>query len=125
MLITIHSVIYAIFALALLLAPQMMWPIYGVEINDQYAKFLSQHNSIFLGGIAILCWLLRDTLGSIPVAHKVLLGLFWTNALGVAITLYACLTGVFSGFGWSDPAFFGLLCVICIFQISKNKTNKE
>ena len=33
---------------------------YGVEINDKYAYFLSQHTSIFLGGIAAISWLLRD-----------------------------------------------------------------
>ena len=103
-----------------------MWPIYGVEINDQYAHFLSQHNSIFLGGIAMLGWLLRDEVEKDRlIARKVLLGLFWTNALGVAITLYACLTGVFSGFGWSDPAFFSLLCALCLFQISRNNSSEE
>jgi len=38
------------------------------------------------------------------------------NILGVAITLYAGVTGVFVGFGWSDPAFFAIcleLFLVC------------
>jgi len=99
-LITVHAFIYAVFALALFFMPDLMWPFYGVEISDKYARFLSQHNSIFLGGVALFAWLFRDAQKDAATARKVLIGLFCTNALGVVITLYACLTGIFSGFGW-------------------------
>lgn len=52
----IHSSIYAIFAIGLFFFPNLLWPNYGVQLNDQYSVFLSQHNSIFLGGIAILTY---------------------------------------------------------------------
>ena len=58
--ITVHGVIYTVFAFALFFGPTMMWPMYGVQINDQYALFLSQHTSIFLGGIAAVSLMLRD-----------------------------------------------------------------
>lgn len=45
--LTVHGVIYTVFAFALFFVPTMMWPMYGVQINDQYALFLSQHTSIF------------------------------------------------------------------------------
>ena len=118
--LSVHGVVYFFFALALFFIPTILWPNYGLELNDKYAVFLSQHNSIFLGGIGIISFLLRDAeLGS-DTARKILLGLMWTNILGVIITLYACLIGVFSGFGWSDPIFFALLAILSFVQLRKN-----
>ena len=116
--LTTHAIIYAVFALALFFMPHIIWPIYGVELNDQYAYFLSQHNSIFLGGIAAFTWLLRDIEAGI-IAKKIVIALLITNLLGAVITLYAALTGIFVGFGWSDPAFFTLLSLLSYVQFSK------
>ncbi|MGJ8626180.1 MAG: hypothetical protein ACSHXB_04395 [Sulfitobacter sp.] len=119
--LTAHGVIYAFFAAALFFIPTILWPNYGLQLNDAYAVFLSQHNSIFLGGIGIISLLFRDAdLGS-DTARKILTGLMWTNVLGVIITLYACFTGIFTGFGWSDPIFFALLAVLSFAQLGKNR----
>ncbi|WP_282127046.1 hypothetical protein [Marinifilum flexuosum] len=117
----VHSSIYAIFAIALLFLPQIMWPVYGLQLNDKYAIFLSQHNSIFLGGIAILGFLFRDVEEGSKTAHKLFTGLMLTNILGVIITLYAALTEIFVGFGWSDPAFFLLMAVMSYIKLNNNK----
>lgn len=117
--LTAHSIVYAFFAFALFFLPGLLWPNYGVELNDRYAWFLSQHNSIFLGGIAILGFLFRDAEAGSSVAKKILTGLMWTNLLGFVITLYAALIGIFTGFGWSDPAFFALFAVLCLLQLRK------
>jgi len=116
--LTTHAIIYTTFAFALFFMPHSIWPMYGVELNDQYAYFLSQHNSIFLGGIAAITWLLRD-IETGQIAKKLFLALLIMNVLGVAITFYACVTGVFLGFGWSDPAFFALLSVLSYLQYGK------
>ncbi|NOC47742.1 MULTISPECIES: hypothetical protein [Ruegeria] len=116
--LTLHSTIYALFAFALFFLPGFLWPNYGLELNDRYAWFLSQHNSIFLGGIAIIGFLLRDVTDG-ATARKLLTGLMATNALGFVVTLYAALTGIFTGFGWSDPAFFAFLAVMSFLQLKK------
>ena len=116
-----HGVIFMLFALALFFIPAILWPYYGLELNDKYAVFLSQHNSIFLGGIGIFSFIFRDTSLGSDTARKVLMGLMWTNILGVVITLYACFTGIFTGFGWSDPIFFGILAVLSFLQLGKNR----
>ena len=116
--LTFHSIVYGFFALALLLIPLQLWPLYGLEIADGDALFLSQHNSIFLGGLAALTWLLRD-LTQPDTLKRVLTGVLITNLFGVSITLYACVLGVFSGFGWSDPAFFTLLAVMSLMQLQR------
>ncbi len=115
--LTVHSAIYAFFALALFFVPDVLWPVYGLEVNDQYARFLSQHNSIFLGGLAFVGFLLRDLTGE--YLEKLLMALMWANGLGFIITLYACLIAVFTGLGWSDPMFFGFLTLLCYLQIRK------
>ncbi|TKB54285.1 hypothetical protein [Ferrimonas aestuarii] len=114
--LTLHSVIYGVFALLLFFVPDQMWPLYGLEINDQYARFLSQHNSIFLGGLAAIGFLLRD-LESTSAQIKLLQGILITNLLGACITLYGCLTGSFSGFGWSDPLFFAIVSLLSANQL--------
>ncbi|MGR5161585.1 hypothetical protein ACPV4X_06830 [Vibrio owensii] len=116
--LTVHGVIYTVFAFALFFVPTMMWPMYGVQINDQYALFLSQHTSIFLGGIAAVSLMLRDV-ESGNTAKQLFKALLVTNLLGVVITTYAGITGVFVGFGWSDPAFFLLLSVLTFIQWKK------
>ncbi|PSB82208.1 hypothetical protein C5F64_16635 [Photobacterium damselae subsp. damselae] len=116
--LTFHGVIYATFAVALFFIPTVMWPMYGVQINDQYALFLSQHTSIFLGGIAAVSIMLRE-IESGKAAKQLLKALLITNVLGVIITLYACIKGIFVGFGWSDPAFFLLLSVLTVIQLKK------
>lgn len=116
--LTAHGTIYTVFALALFIVPTLMWPMYGVEINDQYAYFLSQHTSIFLGGIAAISLLLREIEAG-KLAKNLFLALVILNVLGVIITVYAGVTGVFVGFGWSDPAFFTLLSVLSFMQMKK------
>lgn len=119
--LTAHGVIYMFFALALLFAPTILWPNYGLQLNDRYAVFLSQHNAIFLGGIGLISFLFRNTETGTGTAQNILKGLMGTNILGVVITLYACLTGVFTGFGWSDPIFFALLAILSFVQLGKNR----
>lgn len=114
---TIHGAIYTVFALALFFVPSIMWPMYGVEINDQYAYFLSQHTSIFLGGVAAVSLFLRNVEHA-ETMKQLLKALLVTNILGVAITGYAGLTGIFVGFGWSDPAFFALLSLLSFRQLN-------
>lgn len=116
--ISAHSVVYALFAMGLYFLPDQLWPMYGVEINDPYARFLSQHTSIFLGGVAIIGWALR-LIEDNAVQHSVLVALVWTNLLGVMITLRACFEGIFVGFGWSDPLFFSLLVAASVWQMKR------
>ncbi|EOG1782941.1 hypothetical protein ACXIUK_10445 [Vibrio parahaemolyticus] len=116
--LTVHGVIYTVFAFALFFVPTMIWPMYGVQINDQYALFLSQHTSIFLGGIAAVSLMLRDVESS-NTAKQLFKALLVTNLLGVVITTYAGITGVFVDFGWSDPAFFLLLSALTFIQWKK------
>ena len=118
--LTIHGIIYAVFGLALFFIPNLLWPSYGLELNDKYSVFLSQHTTIFLGGIGIISLLFRDVEEKSIYAKKILTGLLWTNALGVIITLFAIYKGIFYGFGWSDPAFFALLTILSYLQLKKN-----
>ncbi|EGU44072.1 hypothetical protein VII00023_00350 [Vibrio ichthyoenteri ATCC 700023] len=118
--LTLHGAIYTTFAFALFFIPSLMWPVYGVEINDQYAYFLSQHTSIFLGGIAAISLMMRN-IDSVQAMHQLLKALLVTNLLGVVITTYAGVTGIFAGFGWSDPAFFAVLSVVTFLQYNKSR----
>lgn len=118
--LTIHTAIYTLFGIALFAIPSFLWPMYGVEINDKYAYFLSQHNSIFLGGLAIISFLFRDVELKSSTAIKIITGLFWCNALGLMVTLYAALTSIFTGLGWSDPAFFAFMTILSYMQLRKN-----
>ncbi|EME9802414.1 hypothetical protein J4H18_05940 [Vibrio alginolyticus] len=114
--LTVHGVVYTVFAFALFFVPTIMWPMYGVQINDQYALFLSQHTSIFLGGIAAVSLMLRNV-ESGHTAKQLFKALLITNGLRAVITTYAGIIGVFVGFGWSDPIFFVLLSLITYKQL--------
>lgn len=77
---------------------------------------LSQHTSIFLGGIAAVSLMLRDV-ESGKTAKQLFKALLITNGLGAVITTYASITGVFFGFGWSDPIFFVSLSLLTYKQL--------
>lgn len=119
--LTIHGSIYVIFGLLLFLIPKLFWPMYGVQIQDEYAVFLSQHTTIFLVGIGIISLLFKDVKEKSESAVNLFKGLLYTNILGVTITLYACLDGVFYGLGWSDPAFFTLMSFLSLLRLKANK----
>lgn len=119
--LTIHGVIYVIFGVLLFAIPKLFWPMYGVELNDEYAIFLSQHATIFLCGIGFISLLFRDVEDKSVYAKKLFMGLLLTNILGVAITLYACVDGIFYGLGWSDPAFFSLMSVLSFVRLRANR----
>ena len=116
--LTLHGVIYTLFAFALFVLPNTIWPLYGVKVNDQYAYFLSQHTSIFLGGMAAMSLFLRS-IEHIQTMQQVFKALIVSNLIGVLITLYAGMTGIFIGFGWSDPVFFALLVLLSYRQLKK------
>ncbi|WP_209328182.1 hypothetical protein [Pseudoalteromonas sp. PA2MD11] len=118
--LTLHGGIYFAFALALFFLPTQVWPMYGVEINDKYAYFLSQHTSIFLGGLGVVSLLFRSIKDGEAV-KQILKALIITNLFGIIITSYAGITGIFVGFGWSDPAFFTVLTVLSYWQLIKYK----
>ena len=117
--LSLHSVIYFIFALALFFLPMLVWPMYGLEINDKYAYFLSQHTSIFLGGLGAVSLFLRN-IKDAEAIRQLIKALITTNLLGVIITSYAGITGIFVGFGWSDPVFFAALTVLGYLQLNKH-----
>lgn len=116
--LTFHGCIYLLFALALFFIPNIIWPMYGVEINDKYTYFLSQYTTIFLGGIAVINLQLRE-IESGTTAKKLFIALLTLNILGALITVYAGITGIFVGFGWSDPAFFITLSIFTYLQFKK------
>ncbi|MGX9521731.1 hypothetical protein ACWX0P_23480 [Vibrio mediterranei] len=122
--LTIHGVIYSLFAIALFVIPSIMWPVYGVQINDQYALFLSQHTSIFLGGIAAVSFMIRGV-SDLYAQFQLIKALLITNLLGVVITTYAGITGIFVGLGWSDPLFFLVLSVITYIQLKRLKVTED
>lgn len=116
--LTLQGIIYSLFAFVLFFFPEQMWPMYGVEINDKYAYFLSQHTSIFLAAVAAVSLLLRH-INHKETMHQLLKALLIGNLFGVLITGYAGFTGIFVGFGWSDPAFFALLSGLNYWQFKK------
>lgn len=116
--LTLHGIIYTGFALALFTLPKFIWPLYGVQINDEYAYFLSQHTSIFLGGIGIISLFLRN-IEHTQTLQQLFKAFIVTNIIGVIITLYAGFTGIFVGFGWSDPLFFSVLSLLSYWQFKK------
>ncbi|MCY9854151.1 hypothetical protein [Vibrio mediterranei] len=122
--LTIHGAIYSLFAIALFVIPSIMWPVYGVQINDQYALFLSQHTSIFLGGIAAVSFMMRGV-SDLYAQFQLIKALLITNLLGVVITTYAGITEIFVGLGWSDPLFFLVLSVITYIQLKRLKVTVD
>ena len=94
------------FGLVLLLAPEVLFSLYGVH-TDASGEFLARLLGAFVLGQAPLLWWMRDSVAStggiaVTRAHGII------DACATALCALACLRGILNPGGWVVVALFAL-----------------
>lgn len=97
-LMIIKAVVCLMFGVGFVLAPDKLLAIFGVTLGEG-GTFPAREYGAALFGNTALTWLARDEAKSIARA-AITWGMFVYNAIGVAVTLAALLSGSLNTLGW-------------------------
>ena len=104
----IVSIVGAVFALALILAPAFMDTTYGT--GPSAAEMLTDrlYGSALLG-ISVVTWMARDM--PVPAVRPVIMGNLVGGAVGFVVSLWGMLEHVMNATGWSTVVIYLLITV--------------
>jgi hypothetical protein len=108
-LMTINSVIAAVFGIAFIVIPVRFLSIYGVVADARFA-FVGQLFGAALFGFGMLTWLAR-TAGDSEARRAIVLALFVSDAIGFVVALIAQLRGLVNAVGWSTVVIYLVLAI--------------
>jgi hypothetical protein len=108
-LMIIKAVVCITLGAVLLLAPGMLYSLFGASLNDA-GKFAAREYGAALMGTFLLTWYARNATDS-RARRAIILDLFIYDAIGCAITIIAIFSGVMNFLGWSVVGLYGLLAV--------------
>ncbi len=106
---TIVAIIFAVFGIGLLLAPQEFMGMYGLNFNAAGVLMARVFGTVTIG-FAIVYWACRNATAS-PLLQAVLYAGVIANALDVVIAWYGISTGVLNSFGWALVILHALLTI--------------
>ena len=115
----IKGIICLVFALATLIIPTTLAPLYGLGIDFTGLYFTNLFGACFLG-IGLICWFASGSASS-ELKQSVLLSLAIADTVGFGFSLYHQLTGPINALGWSTVALWLIFAAGCWFYRNKAK----
>jgi hypothetical protein len=109
LLMTINTVVAAIFGIAFVIAPGQAVSLYGVTA-DAPLRYTAQLFGSALLGFAVLTWMARKATAS-DARNAIVLALFVADGLGFVLALIGQLGGVVNSMGWSTVVIYLLLAL--------------
>ena len=123
-LMTINSIVAAVFGIAFIFVPVRILSQYGVVADAQFAM-VAQLFGAALFGYGVLTWAGRNAAAS-EARAAIVLGLFVGDAIGFIVALIAQLRGVVNSLGWSTVVIYLLLAIgFGYFQFSKGQPGEQ
>jgi hypothetical protein len=105
----VNAVLGIIFGLAFLLMPAQTTALYGVDLTEG-GLFVTRLLAAEFITLGILAWLVREMEAS-ATRQTIVMAYFISNTLGFLVSLYAQLTGVVNGLGWTTVIIYLLLAL--------------
>jgi hypothetical protein len=102
--LTIKSVVCFVFGIPIIIAPGVVFPIYGVSL-DAPGEFLARLMGCFMVGVGLICWSGGRAEDSI-LRRAILLSLFICDTAGAVVSLFATLGGLTNALGWLNVALW-------------------
>lgn len=122
LVLTVNSILAAIFGVAFLIAPGPVAALYGVTAEAPF-RYLAQLFGAELVAFAVLAWAAR-TATATGARKPVILALFVSNALGFVVALLGQVGGVVNTLGWSTVAiYFVFALAFGYFQFMAGSTS--
>jgi hypothetical protein len=108
-LLTINTIIAAVFGLAFVVAPTPTGLMYGLPPNPAAAYLGQLLGAVFIG-IGVMTWMARKDVGSVAL-RAIVLALFISNCIGFVVALVNQLAGVVNALGWGSVALYLVLAL--------------
>jgi len=105
--LAVGSIIGLLYRVAFLLAPESVLAAYGMQSNPA-AALGYRYFGVALLTIAVLAWLVRYSTDWIAL-RSILIGYAVGNVAGVLVSLWATISGIMNGMGWSAVLIYLVL----------------
>ena len=106
---TIAAIIFIIFGVGQLLAPQELMGMYGLSFNPAGVLIARVFGTVVIG-LAIIYWACRNAKAS-PLLQAVIYAGVISNAADVVVAWYGISTGVLNTMGWALVILHALLTI--------------
>jgi hypothetical protein len=116
MLLTVNALVGILFGLILLLVPDLLLRLYGMN-TDAAGLLLARILGVEFIGYGILGWILRkaDPAPAASPARAIVQAHLISEALGTVVTGWAALSGLGNSLLWSVVAVYGLMAVCFVW----------
>jgi len=103
-LLVIKAVVCFIFGIQLLVAPSLLFALFGASLGSAGAFTAREYAAAMLGTL-MLCWFARNAVHS-ETRKPILLHLFVYDAIGFVVTVPVVISGVLNVLGWGIAAVY-------------------
>ena len=126
--LTLGALVFAVFGIALLAAPNWMSTTYGMNVNESgiFLACLLGTTYVFA---AVVSWAARNLPKTEPAARGIVLAFFLGDTLGFIYNLIATLNGTMNSMGWINVGLYGLFALVFAYflvtrYIIKNRSSR-
>jgi hypothetical protein len=106
---TIVAIIFVVFGVGQILAPQELMGLYGLNFNPAGVLMTRVFGTVVIG-LAIIYWACRNAAAS-PLLQAVIYAGVISNAADVVVAWYGISTGVLNTMGWALVILHALLTI--------------
>jgi hypothetical protein len=118
LLMTINTIVAAIFGIAFVIMPGQILALYGLSADAAF-RLVSQLFGAALVGFAVLTWSARKATAS-DARNAIVLALFVSDGLGFILSVVGQLQGIPNALGWLNVVIYLLLALgFAYFQFTK------
>ena len=108
---TLGALVFAIFGIALLAAPNWMSTTYGMNLNESGIFLACLLGTTFVFA-AVVSWATRNLPKTEPAVRGIVLAFFLGDTLGFIYNLIATLNGTMNSMGWINVGLYGLFALV-------------
>lgn len=117
-LMVLKAVVCLVFGLAILLMPELLYSIYGLQLNPSGTYPAREYGAAMMG-VLMITWFARNARES-DALRAIILGLCVYNAIGFVVTLVAVISGLMNLLGWSVVVLYLFFAVGFGYFLIKN-----
>jgi len=126
--LTLGALVFAVFGIALLAAPNWMSTTYGLNLNESGIFLATLLGAAFVFA-AVVSWAARNSPNTEPAVRGIVLASFLGDTIGFICSLMAMLMGRMNSMGWINVGLYGLFALVfayflVTFYITKTRPGR-
>ena len=126
--LTLGALVFAVFGIALLAAPNWMSTTYGLNLNESGIFLATLLGAAFVFA-AVVSWAARNSPNTEPAVRGIVLASFLGDTIGFICSLMAMLMDKMNSMGWINVGLYGLFTLVfayflVTFYITKTRSGR-